>query len=81
MVAKDSGSGFEPPRAAATASSWETNVGEQHFIEKAISVQVYAQSSCGGTANDHHCQTNPTQNVMGSGLALLHTLFLMGEAA
>ena len=70
MVAKDCGSGFNSPRAAATARSWETNVGEQHFIEKAVSVQVYAQSSFWGTANDHPCQTNPTQKVMGSGLAL-----------
>ena len=75
MVTKDCGSGFEPPRAAATASTWESNVGEQLFTEKAISLQVYAQSSCWGTATDHPCQTNSTQKVMGPGLALLTPSF------
>ena len=68
VVPKDCGSGFELPRAAATASTWESNVGEQHFTEKAISLQVYAQSSCWGTATNHPCQTNPTQRMMGPGL-------------
>ena len=75
MVAKDCGSGFEPPRAAATASTWESNVGEQRLTEKSISLQVYAQSSCWGTATDHPCQTNSTQKVMGPGLALLTPSF------
>ena len=75
MVSKDCGSGFELPRAAATASTWESNVGEQHFTEKAISLQVYAQSSCWGTATNHPCQTNPTQKVMGPGSALLTPCF------
>ena len=70
MVAKDCGSGFEPPRAAATASTWESNVGEEPFTEKAISLQVYAQSSCWGTATDDPGQTNSTQKVMGPGPAL-----------
>ena len=70
MVAEDCGSAFEPPRAAATASTWESNVGKQLFTENAISMQVYAQSSCWGTATDHPCQTNPTQKVMGPGPAL-----------
>ena len=46
MVTKDCGSAFEPLRAAATGSTWESNVGEEHFTEKAITLQVYAQSSC-----------------------------------
>ena len=46
VVPKDCGSGFEPLRAAATASTWESNVGEQHFTEKAINLQVYSQRSC-----------------------------------
>ena len=75
MVSKDCGSGFELPRAAATASTWESNVGEQHFTEKAISLQVYAQSSCWGTTTNHPCQTNPTQKVMGPGSALLTPCF------
>ena len=75
VVPKDCGSGFEPLRAAATASTWESNVGEQHFTEKAISLQVYAQSSCWGTATNHPCQTNPTQKVMGPGSALLTPCF------
>ena len=75
VVRKDCGSGFEPLRAAATASTWESNVGEQHFTEKAISLQVYAQSSCWGTATNHPCQTNPTQKVMGPGPALLTPCF------
>lgn len=68
VVPKDCGSGFEPLRAAATASTWESNVGEQHFTEKAINLQVYSQRSCWGTATDHLCQTNPTQRMMGPAL-------------
>ena len=75
MVSKDCGSGFELPRAAATASTWESNMGKQHFTEKAISLQVFAQSSCWGTATNHPCQTNPTQKVMGPGSALLTPCF------
>ena len=75
MVATDCGSGFEPPRAAATASTWESNVGKQPFTEKAISLQVYAQSSCWGSATKHSCQTNSTQKVIGPGLALLTPSF------
>ena len=75
VVPKDCGSGFEPLRVAATASTWESNVGEQHFTEKAISLQVYAQSRCWGTATNHPCQTNPTQKVMGPGSALLTPCF------
>lgn len=50
-------------------------MGQQHFTEKAISLQVYAQSSCWGTATNHPCQTNPTQKVMGPGPALLTPCF------
>ena len=75
MVPKDCGSGFEPPRAAATASTWESNVGEQRLTEKSISLQVYAQSSCWGTATNHLCQTNPTQKVMGPVPALVTPCF------
>ena len=50
-------------------------MGEQPFTEKAITLQVYAQSSCWGTAADHPCQTNSTQKAMGPGLALLTPSF------
>ena len=81
IVAKDCGSGFELPRAAATASTWESNVGKQHFTEKAISLQAYGQSSCWGTSTNHPCQTNSTQKVMGARSSPVDTLFPMGEVA
>ena len=74
VVPKDCGSWFEPLRAAATGSTWESNVGEEHLTEKAINLHVYSQSSCWGTATDHLCQANPTQ-MMGPGAALLTPCF------
>ena len=74
-VPKDCGSGLEPLRAAATGSTWESNVGEEHLTEKAINLKVYSQRSCWCTATDHLCQTNPTQRMMGPGPGLLTPCF------
>lgn len=64
---------FKLPRAVATASTWQSNVGKQHFTQKAINLQVYTETSCWGNATNH--QTNPIQRMIGPGPGLLTPCF------